>query len=855
MNQSILKKTLLLIVTTVVLISVGVIIYFTGTIRSLQDKQYRSRARELADIIAINIDTDTLIKYREKVRLAYDTSEIYISNDEMGSKKHEEYLKQYKYLEDTAEFKELYKTLRRMQDVTSVDCFYLCYLDVPTRSMVYMVDAGDDNICHPGSFDYLKGEDLKALEDPDRSIVLSVTDNSVYGDIVGSAEPIYDRQGNVIAYVGVDISMIQVTQKLNRLLLNTVLAVLVLALLLMAISLYISGQMMIRPIISHEELLKESEVLKKENDTLSKKALAAEKIAELSGSITSLLDNMPAMTFSKDVENGRYLACNQLFAEYAHKRTPSEVIGLSDAEIFDEETARFFVENDRIALNADRPLVINEEVRDAQGRTRHFKTTKLKFTDTSGRLCILGMSEDVTDLVKAQQENKKTRDAYNQAVSQSLTYSRIARALSSDYTFLYYVNTFYNTFVEYGSENGELDIMTKREGVDFFNQSLHDAVEAIYSEDYDMFVESFKKENILAAIEKEGRYLINYRLMIDDRPVYVSLKAVRLEDDEDHIIIGVSDVDAQMKERAAAERMKEEQATYQRIVALSGKYICIYTVDPVTEDFFEYTATSDYRSLVLPQKGADFFERSRKETERVIYEEDRSRVVSTLYKEKIIDEINRTGLFSIKYRLVIDGNPTYVNLRAAMIEETDGPKLIIGVIDIDARERLEQEYEKNLATAFAQANYDVMTGVKNKHAYVDLEQRINNRLGEGESVKFAIAVCDVNGLKKVNDTLGHKAGDDLIKNACAMISECFTGRQVFRIGGDEFAVIGVDDMADGMEEMVKSLVDLSVKNNKTGEPVIACGMSAAGDDDPDLGRVFERADKAMYENKKWLKSL
>lgn len=65
----------------------------------------------------------------------------------------------------------------------------------------------------------------------------------------------------------------------------------------------------------------------------------ATKVAGLKRSIASLLDNMPALSFSKDVETGVYLACNQAFATYAHKASPAGVVGLTDQEIFDGKTA------------------------------------------------------------------------------------------------------------------------------------------------------------------------------------------------------------------------------------------------------------------------------------------------------------------------------------------------------------------------------------------------------------------------------------------------------------------------------------------------------------------------------------
>ena len=114
-------------------------------------------------------------------------------------------------------------------------------------------------------------------------------------------------------------------------------------------------------------------------------AEAARRIAELKDTISSLLDNMPGMTFTKEAESGVYLACNQAFAAYAHKTSPEDVVGLTDFDIFDQETAAHFVEDDRRALAMDKPYVFFEDVPDAAGHQKQFQTTKMKFVDGAGR--------------------------------------------------------------------------------------------------------------------------------------------------------------------------------------------------------------------------------------------------------------------------------------------------------------------------------------------------------------------------------------------------------------------------------------------------------------------------------------
>lgn len=100
-------------------------------------------------------------------------------------------------------------------------------------------------------------------------------------------------------------------------------------------------------------------------------------------SLTALLDNMPALNFSKDAETGAYLYCNQGFADYAHKPAPADVIGLTDYQIFDPDTARHFVEDDRKALSMDAPHSFFEDVVDAGGNPRQFQTTKMAFYESS----------------------------------------------------------------------------------------------------------------------------------------------------------------------------------------------------------------------------------------------------------------------------------------------------------------------------------------------------------------------------------------------------------------------------------------------------------------------------------------
>ncbi len=168
--------------------------------------------------------------------------------------------------------------------------------------------------------------------------------------------------------------------------------------------------------------------------------------------------------------------------------------------------------------------------------------------------------------------------------------------------------------------------------------------------------------------------------------------------------------------------------------------------------------------------------------------------------------------------------------------------------DLDAEKENSNNF-KNMA------NTDSLTGVRNKHAYSESEALLNQRIRQNDIVKLGVVVCDINGLKIVNDTQGHAAGDKLIKDACSLICEYFTHGAVYRIGGDEFVVILQEKGFDTMHEVIEDINRVIEDNIKKKEVVIAIGHSELTKDDQLVHDVFERADEMMYQRKQELKHM
>lgn len=151
---------------------------------------------------------------------------------------------------------------------------------------------------------------------------------------------------------------------------------------------------------------------------------------------------------------------------------------------------------------------------------------------------------------------------------------------------------------------------------------------------------------------------------------------------------------------------------------------------------------------------------------------------------------------------------------------------------------------------------DPLTGVKSKQAFVEQENEINARLAQGDTTPFAVVVCDVNGLKFINDTLGHQAGDEYIRAARHIVCFHFKHSPVFRIGGDEFAVVLQGTDFDERIEVLAAFDQEVESNIGTGEAVISAGLSTFDPSrDTTLHEVFERADARMYQRKMQLKAM
>jgi len=434
-------------------------------------------------------------------------------------------------------------------------------------------------------------------------------------------------------------------------------------------------------------------------------------------------------------------------------------------------------------------------------------------------------------------------DAQKKQEEERETYQRIAGALASRYEVIYYINTDTNAYTLYSASAQYEKLGTTKQGDDFFTDAAADIRIYIHPDDVSVMLAKLGKDRLMNGLHQNGMVSITYRQMLDGRHRYMNMQVVQPKNDPHHIVIGVANTDMQVRREQS---LRAQNQTFNDIsLALAQQYEVIYHVNIRTNEYSEYSASEKYSKLKVGTRGKDFFAETQMNMKRDIYPDDLPMMALAMQKENLLKNLFAYGKTFLNYRLLIDGKPQYVVLYAILPKE-DSDHIIVSVANIDASKRMEEAYQDALDLA----NKDAMTGVKNKRAYVQFEDEIDEKIKKQDHQPFAVLVCDLNGLKQVNDTLGHSAGDEFISGSCAIICDVFCHSPVFRIGGDEFAVILQDRDYEQRGELIKRLGDTLDQHKHMGIRPLAFGISEYNPAvDMRVQDVFERADKLMYADK------
>jgi diguanylate cyclase (GGDEF)-like protein len=192
----------------------------------------------------------------------------------------------------------------------------------------------------------------------------------------------------------------------------------------------------------------------------------------------------------------------------------------------------------------------------------------------------------------------------------------------------------------------------------------------------------------------------------------------------------------------------------------------------------------------------------------------------------------------------LDGSEVHVHLQFSVLpgHESSWDLVLVALTDITARKKAEAYLE-------FLGKHDVLTKLRNRSFYVDEL----NRLERKGPHPVTVIMADLNGLKRVNDQLGHAAGDALLRRAGEVLAKAMeTPFNAARIGGDEFAILlpGTDERGGAaMIDTIRQLVDLN--NQFYPGATLSFSMGAATVQRGERIEVaVQQADLLMYEEKR-----
>ncbi len=471
-------------------------------------------------------------------------------------------------------------------------------------------------------------------------------------------------------------------------------------------------------------------------------------------------------------------------------------------------------------------LLTTEKLRD--GKISNILIRRIAANPVNGKTALLVIILGIT-------EEKRSEDA--------LTYANVAHALSADYVDIFHVNLETEDYILYYPDARNEDIAVETRGKNFFAKARKDAGTLLYEDDRMGFISAFTKENVVKSIDDHGAFTATYRLYVNGRPEYVQMKAIYIGNHKDRIIIGVNNVNAQMKQRETMERIKEEKLIFSRMTALSGEFISFYSVDPATGHYYIFNSTQDFESLGVSLSGTDFFGDSAKEVPSVLHPDDLAMFQKHFSKEAVMKQVMQGQVYSISYRLMIFGEPRYVCLRAALVNEEGRDRLIFGVSDVDEQVKREQEYAHNLSVARNRANIDVLTGVKNQNAFADMTEELNRLIKDHAAPPFSVVALSL----KLKDEAAGEEKDELIRLGCRRICQIFRHSPVFRMSELGFAVLSRDADHENMQDLIEILYE-SNHASPGAEVLTVLSCMSQFHDDKSVEAVYKRAKEALSQS-------
>ena len=252
----------------------------------------------------------------------------------------------------------------------------------------------------------------------------------------------------------------------------------------------------------------------------------------------------------------------------------------------------------------------------------------------------------------------------------------ITQALSSAYECICYVDADTDHYVEFGPEGKRDDLQIEGSGADFFGEPLQRMLGSVHPEDAMRVDLSLRKEALLSQLALTMPFYLTYRVMGPDGPVFYSLEATRPRNREgNHVVLGVRNVDAQIREADAERRMLGlNYASFAQ--ALASDATRVFHVDADSGSYVEFEADGFRQEVSRVSDGADFFTERAGRLLKGVAAESRDAVAAFLGREGLVDALSKNMAALMRYR-ASDGG--FCRMKAVWADGESRRHIVVGI--------------------------------------------------------------------------------------------------------------------------------------------------------------------------------
>lgn len=538
--------------------------------------------------------------------------------------------------------------------------------------------------------------------------------------------------------------------------------------------------------------------------------------------LSAIMESTSDYSFIKD-EKLRYLCASKAFAKIAGRLDEREIVGKTDFDLFEKQTASKFRHDDELLMSSGQSMIDSiEEIPSSDHQAHYSRTSKYPLRDPTGRLIgLYGVGRDITQEQLMTEKLRISEEEYRLVMQH--THSSVCRFTVEDQTL--------TLPPEVAQARGlPRRIANMPQGMLQLGVIPQES-QQVYSGFYEKIMKG----------EPNGSIIFQCRMTDGLRWLEGHYSTVFSGDKPLFAVISYLDVTERQEKEIIFTKWQ------QSLLGKSQKDYTLYRCN-LSRDTSTDTREGELLEVSFDISTSTFDQRTEEYARQFVVEEDRPGYSALLNADALLAGYYRgVRNKTLEYReKQPNGNERWLRLTIELVEYPNSTDVEAYLMfeNIDEEKKAELQMKANAET-------DSLTGLLNRTTFTKKMEKV---LAQRKQELFtALLMLDIDDFKQLNDCYGHIAGDHaLIEVAKTLKSMLRPNDLVGRLGGDEFLVCLCDLPDDGViERRVDWFREQMKESLQTVTPLTASvGISVSPKDGNDFNTLYQKADVALYHAKR-----